>query len=77
MTVLVNILVAAAPYLLQLLEALPGFEKTIVQFKADITGSPTLTSAQKAAALGQAKLDVDAADDEVQGVDVSPPKPTV
>lgn len=77
MSVLINLLVAAAPYIVQLLAALPGFEKTLMQFKADLTGNPSLTAAQKAAALGQAKDDVDAADDEVQAVDIPNPKPTV
>lgn len=70
---------AIAPYVLQFLADIPGFAKTIEQFRADLQGHPDLTPDQKVAALKQAKADVDAADDEVQAVDAPPvpdPDPT-
>lgn len=76
---ILSAIVALAPYVLQLLAMVPGFAKTIAQFKDDISGHPNLTADQKAQALRDAKSDVDAADDEVQAAvakDVPPPAPT-
>lgn len=77
---ILNAIVALAPYVFQLLALVPGFAKTISQFRADISGHPDLTPEQKVAALRDAKADVDAADDEVQAAiakDIPAPKPTV
>jgi hypothetical protein len=70
-----NIIIALAPYVLQLLAMVPGFEKTLVQLKSDIGGHPNLTAEQKISMLKQAGADVDAADVEVQAAvakDVAP-----
>jgi len=76
---ILNAIVALAPYVLQLLAMVPGFAKTIAQFKADISGHPNLTADQKVQALRDAKAEVAAADAEVQAAvaaDLPEPKPT-
>jgi hypothetical protein len=73
------VIVALAPYALQLLEMVPGFIATAKQLRTDLAAHPDISAADKAKILGTAKSDVDAADDKLQAeaaADIPPPAPT-